>query len=359
MIIGFVVNPIAGMGGRVGLKGTDGVIEMAIERGAVPISPKIAREFLGSIRCRPEFLTPSGNMGEDYLAEYGYKYRVVYKVPEVTTAEDTEKACRRMKSADLIVFVGGDGTARDVIHAIGSEKPIIGVPAGVKMYSSCFALTPEKAALLLCDFIEGRCSLKYAEVMDIDERAYRNNELKIRLYSFAKIPYVPEFIQSSKKEGFGNEEGFKEDIAQYVIDEMEPDTVYILGAGTSTAKIAEKMGVEKTLLGLDAYYNGKVLKKDISEKDILELINKYKKIKIIVSPIGSQGFILGRGNQQLSDKVIEKVGKENIIVIATPQKLRETPQLHVYTGNQILDESFRGYIKVLTGYGKYTLKKVV
>ena len=358
-MIGFIVNPVAGMGGKVGLKGTDNMVEEALKRGAKPVSPEMARRFLKSLDCKVSFLTASGDMGENFLKELGIEHEVVYEVWRKTTAEDTVEACKRMvEKVDIIVFVGGDGTARDVASAVDEKIPVIGIPSGVKMYSSCFVINHEKGASLLCDFVEGRCSVRSAEVLDIDEEAYRKNELKIRLYAHVKVPYLPEFVQGSKRESFGDDESSKEEIAEYMAENMEPDVLYILGAGTTVGKIAEEMGFEKTLLGVDAYFNGKIIGKDLDERSLLKLLDEHEKAKIIVSPIGAQGFIFGRGNQQISAEVIMKVGKENIIVVATPQKLRETPELHAYTGDEDVDRALKGYIRVLSGYGRYVLKKV-
>ncbi len=362
MMIGFIVNPIAGMGGKVGLKGTDGVLEEARKRGANEISGEIARKFLKNLRCKPFFLTANGKMGETLLTESGFGYEVVYHTAEPTNAEDSKEAAVRMqqKGAELIVFVGGDGTARDISSVIGMKIPILGIPSGVKMYSSCFALNPESGAELLCEFIEKRHSLKEADILDIDEDAYRNGEFRVKLYSHALIPHVRDFVQAGKQEYFeGDEEGAKEEIAEYLVENMEKDVLYIIGAGTTTARIAKKMGAGKTMLGVDAYYNGEPVGRDLNEKSILKILEDYEKARIIVSPIGAQGFIFGRGNQQMSAEVIRKIGVKSVIVIATPQKLRETRVLHVYTGDEELDADFKGHIRVLTGYGRYRMVRVV
>ncbi len=358
MLIGFVINPIAGMGGRVGLKGTDGVLEEAIKRGAKPIAAKRAREFLKNLRGEIEFLTASGKMGEDVLKDFNFSYRVVYKAPGNTSAKDTKEAVGEFmkENAELIVFVGGDGTARDVVEVADSKIPVLGVPSGVKMYSSIFAVNPEKAAEVVMKFLEGGAKLMDSEVLDIDENAYRKNKLRIKLFGYAKTPYVEDLIQSSKSEYVDSEE--EEDkrwIAEFFVENIEKETLYLLGAGTTVAKIAEVLGLEKTLLGVDALYNGEIIAKDLSEKEILELIEKYLKVKIVITPIGSQGFIFGRGNQQFSERVLEKVGKENIIIVATPRKIRELKKLRIDLENA---QKFRGYYKVLVGYGKYKLMKV-
>ena len=356
--IGFLINPIAGMGGKVALKGTDGVVEEAIKRGAKEVAPKRAREFLKNLKADIFFLTVSGRMGEALLKELGFSYELVYKAPDTTTAEDTKNACREFlrRAVDLIVFVGGDGTARDVVDVVDGKVPILGVPSGVKMYSSVFAVNPEKAAEIVDKFVRGGVAIGDGEVLDIDEDAYRRNELKIRLFGYAKIPVVEDLIQSSKSEYGGvEEEEDKRSIAEFIAENMEKDTLYLLGAGTTVAKIAGVLGVEKTLLGVDALYNGEIVGKDLSEREILELIAKYPRTKIIITPIGAQGFIFGRGNQQFSARVLEKVGKENIIIIATPRKLRELEKLRIDIEN---GERLKGYYKVLTGYGRYKMMKV-
>jgi len=359
MLIGFLINPIAGMGGSVGLKGTDGVLEEAIKRGAKEISGGRARKFLKSIEGVEglKFLTASGKMGEDILREFNVPYEIVYSPPPRTSAEDTKKLCRFFlnRNVDLIVFVGGDGTARDVVEVIDSKIPILGIPSGVKMYSSVFAISPEKGGEIIRAILNGRVSIKDGEVLDIDEEKYRDNKLDIKLFGFAKVPFLEDFIQSSKSEYVGeDEEEAKENIADFVVENMEKDTLYILGAGTTVAKIGERLGVEKTLLGIDALYNGKIVGRDLAERDILELLEKYPKVKLIITPIGSQGFIFGRGNQQLTARVLRRIGKENIIVIATPRKLGELKKLRIDMEN---GDFLKGYYKVLYSYGRYKLMK--
>ncbi|OYT58429.1 ATP-NAD kinase [Euryarchaeota archaeon ex4484_178] len=336
--IGFLINPIAGMGGRVALKGTDNVVDEARRRGAREIAVHRARKFLENLKKKIFFFTASGKMGEAVL-------------------EDTKRTCKEFleRDVDLIIFVGGDGTARDVIEVVGTSIPILGVPSGVKMYSSVFAVTPKKAAEIVEKFAKGEASLGEGEVLDIDEEAYRHNQLKIRLFGYAKIPVVEDLVQSSKSEySGGEEEEDKESIAEFIIENLEKDTLYLLGAGTTVAKIADKLGVEKTLLGVDALYNGKIIGKDLGEREILKLLDKYPKAKVIITPIGAQGFIFGRGNQQFSEKVLNRIGKENIIVIATPRKIRDLKKLRIDLEN---GEKLKGYYKVLIGYGRYKIMR--
>lgn len=354
--IGFLVNPIAGMGGAVGLKGTDGLAHDARVRGAKPLAPERARACLRLLAPQARnlaFLTASGEMGERVLNEYGFDCSVVYDAPLQSSAEDTEAACKAFlkQGADLILFCGGDGTARDVVAAVSDQIPVLGIPSGVKMHSGVFAISPEAAAELALGFLRGELKARDTEVVDVDEELYRTGELQTKLYATAKTPYKPVLVQERKRiYSSGSEEEFKNQIALFASEFMRDGSAYILGAGTTTARIAEFLGIEKTLLGVDVVQNGKLILKDASENDLLDLLSKEKSVKIIVSPIGAQGFILGRGSQQISAAVLRRVGVNNLIVISTPHKLAELSHILVYTGDPELDKSLSGKRQVVTGY---------
>ena len=357
--VGFVINPIAGMGGRVGLKGTDGLYEEAMRRGAREIAGYRASEFLKEIKEENiTFLTASRKMGEDVIKDFDFKYRVVYHAPHITSAQDTKNACLRFLDlrAKLIIFVGGDGTARDVVEVVDSKVPILGVPSGVKMYSSIFCVKPKKCGEIVKAFLRNEVKFRDAEVLDINEEAYRKNNLKIKLYGFARVPYILDYVQSSKSEYYGEEEEEdKRAIAEFFVENVEKNVLYILGAGTTIKKIADELKVEKTLLGVDAYYNGKIVARDLDEKGILNLLEIYPHAKLVVTPIGSQGFVFGRGNQQISEEVIKRIRKENIIIVATPTKIRNLDKLRFDVNNC---EFLKGYYKVLVGYGRYKVLKM-
>ena len=350
MKVGFIINPIAGMGGRVGLKGTDGVVDEAIKRGAKPVAEKRAIEFLKALNRKVKFYTCSSKMGENSFKKVGIEAEIIYKAKEKTTAEDTKKAVKKMKDiVDLLIFVGGDGTACDVYEALKTDKPMLGVPAGVKMYSAVFALTPRDAAEVVNSF-DGK--VEEREVMDIDEEAFRKGEFKIKLRGYALVP-IHEKIQAGK-EIYG-EDG-KEEIAEYIVEMMDNDTLYIIGGGSTTWEIKKKLGINGSFLGIDLVKNGKLLCKDVGENEIKKFLEG--KAKIIVSPLGRQGFIFGRGNQPISPEIIEKVGKENIIVVATKEKLKKLDSLKVDTGKKEIDEMLKGHIKVITGYKEMKLMRI-
>jgi predicted polyphosphate/ATP-dependent NAD kinase len=366
MKIGFLINPIAGMGGSVGLKGTDGLVDEALRRGAQPIAGERAEKCMEALNLNDSalILTCSGEMGENALVKNAQSYEVVYSCEGRSTSEDTKHACTRFleREIELLVFCGGDGTARDVYRVVGRAIPIIGIPAGVKMHSAVFAITPKSAATIIELFVDGKAEVRDAEIMDTDEEAYRRNELRMTVFGYARTPYEPVLVQQGKSLFQSvSEERAKEEIARFACEFMRDGSLYILGAGTTIHKIAELLGLgeEKTLLGVDAVKDGKLVGKDLNEQDLLLLLETEQgKAKMLVSPIGAQGFIFGRGNQQLSAKVIEKVGVENVIVLATPHKLSETPVLLVDTGNELLDERLSGYLSVVSGYRMAQRKEV-
>jgi predicted polyphosphate/ATP-dependent NAD kinase len=371
MKLGFVVNPIAGMGGRVGLKGTDGVLREAIARGAKPVSANRATEFLQKLKESMgdeeiEVLTCPGTMGADEAKAADFPVQTLpMRIGKETSAEDTKAAVKLLVSAKahLIVFVGGDGTAKDILDAMRNEDevPVLGVPSGVKMYSGIFAVNPSDAVDVVLAFAKNQAEVTEFEVMDADENAIRSDTFAVKLYGFLKGPFVPMRLQGSKQmspETIDEKENQKA-IARFVIEEMQPEATYILGPGTTVKCVAEMLDVEKTLLGVDIYAKGKVAL-DMDERGIREQIKDWKNTWIILSPIGHQGILLGRGNQQISPEIVKRVGKQRIMVVATRSKLQsiEGNALRVDTGDAEVDNVLKGYIKVVTDYREWRLMQV-
>ncbi len=361
--IGLIVNPIAGMGGKVGLKGTDEpeIVEEARELGADPVAPGRAVKAIEKLKETDiplEIFTTSDEMGEEEVKEVGLDFKVIYEIESgKTTPEDTKKAAEACLSegVDIILFAGGDGTANDILEVIDQKIPMLGIPTGVKMHSAVFANTPEIGGRLVARYLHGNgLPLREAEVVDVDEEAFRHNELDTDLKGYGKSPYDPHWVQAAKSPTVtsGSEVEGQKSIAEWIVEQIEKEHLYILGPGTTTRAVAEELGIpEFTLLGVDLIKNGKLVAKDVTEKEILEELKKEPKATIIVSPIGKQGFVFGRGNQQISPKVIKQVGSDNILILATPSKLAETPQLKIDTGDPELDEEFRGYARVILDYG--------
>ncbi len=373
--LGFLINPIAGMGGRVGLKGTDGVVNDAIELGAQPSSHLRAVEALKELkklldRTRPtpeiRWLTCSGTMGVGALDGAGFAdAEVIYKSPGVTTQSDTTAAARRFleDGVDIILFCGGDGTARDICDVVGQRVPMLGIPAGVKMYSGVFGVSPIKTAEILLGFVEGRLPLTRVDIIDLDEEKYRQGEWAVRLYHSAVTPYEPTYTQSAKMMIVtSTDSDVRAEIAGYILEEIEssPDALFLLGPGSTVQSIGEALGIDKTLLGVDAVVGRRLVGTDLDERRILELIDRYPRRRLVLSPIGAQGFVLGRGNLQLSPEVIRKFGRPDILVVATPAKLARTPLLRFDTGDVELDNELAGggYFPVVIGYRLRRLVKV-
>lgn len=371
MKIGFVINPIAGMGGKVGLKGTDGVYEEAVELGAEPVAKERAEKALREMRGGHVWFTGKGILGEGSLKDFfpDDEIKVVHK-PSVyqvgeTSPEDTHELVRKFleNEVELIVFCGGDGTARDVLEEVGKKAPILGIPSGVKMHSGCFGVNPEASAHLFNSFVEGEADVSEVEIMDLDEDRYREGDWEIKMHGEALSIYEPHYIQLGKQSFRSvNQEDQKTDIAHFMIEEMEeyPDHLFILGPGSTTAKIQEILGVEHTVLGVDLLKNKEIVELDVAEQDILRLAEDSAGLKIVVSMIGNQGFFLGRGNQQISPEVVKRAGLDNIYILATPTKVKKTPNLRADTGDEELNEQIRdkGYMKVVQGFREYRLVKV-
>lgn len=360
--IGLIINPIAGMGGKVALKGTDGVmLNEALCRGAVPEAGDKAARALRRLQPFGEtirILTAAGAMGEDVCKAIALPHEVIYTPAQpVTTARDTMAAAAILaeRQVDLLVFAGGDGTARNICESIGTRIPALGIPAGVKIQSAVFAYTPEAAGALLAAMARGtRVSYVLREVVDLDEEAYRKGAVSASLYGMLQVPDSPQTLQSMKEGGGAPESAQLEGAAHYYLEGMMPGISYAVGAGTSAKCVLRALDLDYELLGVDIVRDGVLLKKDATEQDLWE-IAKNGEMRIVVSPIGGQGFIFGRGNPQFSARVLRAVGKEGITVVATENKLLSIHgrKLHIDCTDEEVLASLQGYYNVLCGYGYF------
>jgi len=362
--VGLIVNPVAGMGGSVGLKGTDGDMhKKALELGAEPVTPKRTNDLLTHVDCKDAItlLVAPGKMGERYVADLDVPFTVIGEIGEETSAQDTKRMAKEMveRGVELLILVGGDGTARDICDAIGSEIPVVGVPAGVKVFSSAFALSARAAAEMVDAFVEG-ADVTEEEVLDIDEEAFRGDRLASRLYGYLLVPEVRRLLQPGKAASSVSKSSAesKREIAAYIIEEMDPEILYLLGPGTTLKAITDELGLPKTLLGVDAVRAGELVGKDVNERGILGLFERYERRKIIVTPIGGNGFIFGRGSKQFTPAVIRQVGRENVTVVGARHKLNDLDCLRVDSGDLELDETLSGYIKVTVGCREEVMVKV-
>ncbi len=351
-----------------GWKGTDWPLPLEVVRRSLPlVAPGRARRFLSAlarVAGRVTVAAPEGPMGWGSLGSWRGGRVVLGCVDggKWPTEPGDMVACLREAAgaADIVVFVGGDGTARLAVEAFGTRVVSLGVPSGVKVYSGVFAYTPEEAAGLVAGFLEGRVGVGLREVLDVDEEWFRRGRLVVRLYGYLRVPVGPGLVSGGKQAGV-SPEGEVREIAEYFAEELvEECRLYILGPGSTVAAVAEAMGVEgKTLLGVDAVHNGRLIARDADEETLLRLVERYRpRVTIVVSPIGGQGFILGRGNQQLSPRILRLVGREGLLVVAAPSKLRGLRALRVDTGDPGVDEMLRGYVRVLVGYGRWRVMRV-
>lgn len=358
--LGLIVNPIAGMGGSVGLKGTDGptILALARARGALPRAPArtgVALMRLMVARDAIELFAAPGNMGETVARAAGFDPVVLGDAAiGETTAQQTCRAAEAMVAAGigLLLFVGGDGTARDVAAATDGRIPVIGIPAGVKMHSAVFATSPQAAAELVLQHLRQPLPLRDMEVMDLDEEAYRQGAVSAALYGYLKVPFDPELVQGVKIGRAAGETAILHAIAAEVLNRLEQGQLCILGPGTTTRAVAVALGLPKTLMGVDLIRDGQMLTADASEFAILQALSN-RPACIVVTPIGGQGHFLGRGNQQISAAVLRRVGLGNILVVATDEKLASlhNQALRVDTGDSNLDRRLRGHRRIITGRG--------
>ena len=413
MKIGLIVNPIAGIGGKVGLRGSDGpeIVAKARALGAVPESNAKTVQALQALAHntdQAELYTCPGEMGETACQKAGLPCQLVTgkrvgtqekvaaakttettfvtatatttsatktaasaanaAVSETTTTDaavlnttpaDTTAAARALCQAgvELLLFAGGDGTARNILDAVGEKVTVLGIPAGCKIHSGVYALNPRDAGELAAKVALGRVTaVKEAEVMDIDEKLFRKNIVQARLYGYLRIPDDAQLTQCSKSAGNAGEAEEVDAIAEYVAESMEPDVLYIVGTGSTTAAVLQELHLPFTLLGVDLVYNKQLVAADCTEQQILAALTKYSRVKLLVTVIGGQGYVFGRGNQQLSAAVLKKVGKENIIIIAAKSKVMALPnrRLYVDTGDAEVNKLLSGYVRIIVGY-KYEL----
>jgi len=385
--IGLVINPLAGIGGRVALKGSDGahIVEEAFALGAKSrVSERVATALLMLHGAELSFYTVSGVMGaevfgEDILSSFDFSYKIIPSrvIPSAvetqamyTSAEDTRLAVLALceQDIDVLLFAGGDGTARDVLDALkqnGQDETltVIGIPAGCKIHSAVYAITPTRAGELLALLASGTPMTQVAaQVMDLDEQAFRLGKVRSSCYGYLQVPVDDMRMQLIKQGGINPEALALEDIAEEIIENMQDEVLYIVGSGSTTEAIMNQLNLDNTLLGVDVVLNQQLVENDVSEQRLLALLKSldFDSAKIIVTVIGGQGHIFGRGNQQLSTQVLSTVGLENIIIVATNEKLRtlEKRPLIADTGDNSVDKKLAGLHTVITGYEQKTLVQI-
>lgn len=360
--LGVIINPYAGLGGSVGLKGSDGeaIRSEALARGAeqrAPARMQRTLESIGELNQQIEVICFAGDMGEVAAKNAGFIPRIIGVAKNnPSEAEDTCAAAQALmnEQADLILFAGGDGTARLIADVVGTAQPVLGVPSGVKMHSGVYAISPEAAGEILKQLLTGKLvNIAERDVKDIDEEAFRNGQVRARFYGTLLVPEDSQNLQQVKNAGTERDELAQLDVAQEMIDQLQTDTLYLVGPGSTTHLFLQELGLEGSLLGVDLLLNNKLIALDVSAPQIVQQLDNFTgQVKIIITAIGGQGHILGRGNQQFTPAIVRRIGKDNIYIIAARGKILalDGRPLLVDTNDPQLDKQLVGYWPVITGY---------
>lgn len=356
--LGLIINSYAGLGGPAGLKGSDGVAAQALARGAELRAPQRAQRALQLLTAQPvKIFCFDGEMGADVARAAGFEPEIVGRAAsQPSTADDTIAAARALVDAgvDLILFVGGDGTARNMVQAVGQHQPVLGLPSGVKMHSGVYAVVPEAAAKIIEQMIQGELvTLELAEVRDIDEQAFREGRVQSRYYGELSVPAAPRYVQAVKQGGREVEALVLDDLAAEITELMEPGSLYIFGPGSTTFAITESLGLSATLLGVDLVLDHQLVGTDLSAPELEQAVFAHPgPVRLILTAIGGQGHVLGRGNQQLRPALLRQIGKDNLWLVATKAKLENLQgrPLLLDSNDPELDSQWSGFIRVITGY---------
>ena len=360
--LGLLINPYAGIGGALALKGSDGVeirekaLAMGAEKKALD-KTRLALEHIFLMKDQVKLYVASGEMGEMLAKEMGFNYSVIYQPANAQTeSQDSEATAHALlaEHVDLILFAGGDGTARNVCHVIGNLVPVLGIPAGCKIHSAVYAITPAAAGRVLKQVINGEIvSVSDAEVMDIDEALFRKGRVNARQFGEMQVPTELRYIQAVKMGGKESDELVLADIAAHIIEIIEdnPECLFVMGSGSTVKFIMQEQGIKNTLLGVDVIKNKQLLASDVTASELLTLTAKQS-CKLVLTLIGGQGHIIGRGNQQLSADFLKQLGKDNILLVATKSKLQNLSgrPLIVDSGDMPTDQQLSGLISIITGY---------
>ncbi|MDP2608858.1 MULTISPECIES: ATP-NAD kinase family protein [unclassified Oceanobacter] len=361
--LGLIVNPLAGIGGSVGLKGSDGAetIAQALALGAekkAGLRTLQTLQRLAPLKDQCQFVSCPGDMGATWLAQAGLTCSLL-DLPSTdgrqSTRDDTLSAARLMldEALDVLLFAGGDGTARDICSVVADQLPVLGIPAGVKIHSGVYGITPVASAEVICQLVNGGLvDIREAEVRDLDEDAFRQGEVRARHYGDMRVPMAGHFIQAVKQGGVEQEALVLADIAATVQQEMDDGCLYLIGSGKTTQGILAEMGLDGTLLGVDAVLDGQLIGRDLNEQGILALLDVYPQRQAVLSVMGGQGHIIGRGNQQFSRTVLTRIGRDNILLVSTKTKITALAgrPLVIDSGDSQFDAHWAGTMEILTGY---------
>lgn len=362
--VGLLVNPVAGLGGPGAYKGSDRWQD-ALAHGYAPTAPQRAQRFVSLVGDRVQWWTAPGAMGADFLRPPGPGATVVLPGEAfpfgTTNGNDTARAAIALRDAGihLLVFLGGDGTAADVSRAVGESVPCLGVPAGVKITSAVYTHDVAEAAWLVSHLDPG-FETAVRDVTDLDEAAYRAGHVDVELMGLLRVPLSPAVQQG--KVATASETPL-EPLVEQVLQEWDPDALSFVGAGSVCTAVKRQFWGEPTLLGVDAIQGNRVVARDLDDRRIAEMVGaqlaKGGRVRIVLSTIGGQGMLLGRGTQVFRPDILRLVGWDNLRVVAPPEKLLGLKGLHIDTGDPELDATAPTHIRVTTGWNESRLMRVL
>jgi predicted polyphosphate/ATP-dependent NAD kinase len=364
--LGLIINPFAGLGGAVALKGSDDMAATALALGAIPMASQRAEYALQELLVLREQLiivTVAGAMGADLAQQLGFQVEILDRIPaDPSTAADSEEAAAQLSQLgiDLLLFAGGDGTARNICNSVNASTTVLGIPAGCKIHSGVYAITPQAAGKVVAKMVRGELvSVQEAQVMDIDEVAFRSGTVRAKRYGEMQIPAELRYVQSVKTAGKESEELVLDDLAAFFVNQMEDNVRYIMGSGSTVAAVMAELNLPNTLLGVDVVENGEVIASDVTAAELLKLVEGFD-CRLVITLIGGQGHIFGRGNQQLSPSVIRSVGREHICLLATKSKIQQLGgrPLISDSGDPSLDYELQGMLRILCGYNDYVMYRL-
>ncbi len=355
--VGLIVNPISGIGGEAGYKGSDADWRKALDAGFEPHAGERASRFVESLHdADVAWLSAAGAMGVAGLPTIEAAAKAIGE----TTPEDTAAAAEAMRTAgvDLICFVGGDGTATDVARTVGTTVPCLGVPAGVKITSPVFAHDLEEAAWLVSHLAPGFETIA-RDVTDLDEEAYRAGRLDTRLTGSLLVPASP-MVQGGKIATVADTP--LDGMVTHLMRDWDTAALTIVGAGSVCRAIKKGFWGEPTLLGVDVIAGDRIIAADVDaptlEALVAEAAVEGRPVRIVVTLIGGQGVAFGRGTQVITPKVLRAAGWDHVHIVAPPEKLLGLRGIIIDTGDPALDASAPKYIRVISGHNETRMVRV-
>ena len=363
--IGVIVNPCAGPGGPAGVNGTDSPEQQATARELGIESRALARSrrALQALLPMARFLRISagpGAMGQHAVAENFPDAQLCTGVQAAELSAVATRHCVQQmlgRGIELLLFAGGDGTARDILAVARDRLPIIGIPCGANMQSGVFAATPEAAGKLALAHLRAECrAVREQEVLGRGGLAPGATRIEPMAYGRLRVPYDRDLVPGPKI-AVAVDAAQLDRVVAATLPLMDPDTCILFGPGSTKMAVLARMGLAGTLVGVDVILRGKLIATDASEPQLVRMLQHHGRARIIITPVGGQGFLFGRGNQPLSERVIRAVGVENISVISTPAKLQGLGgrPLRIDLDDADLARHFPLNVRVITGPDEFVL----